>query len=101
MAQMDKSLSEQQIHVSASIFCIGRKNWPYPPTASGSYGTEGGTEAGRLADEMWVGFETFRILYRLNYLGSYCVCYHSNVTIVLEWHFSQLLSTNAYFKVCF
>ena len=34
---MDKSLSEQQVCVSMSMFCTGRKNWLYPPTASGSY----------------------------------------------------------------
>ena len=27
---MDKSKSEQQVCVSESIFCIVRKNWPYP-----------------------------------------------------------------------
>ena len=27
--------------------------------------------------------------------------YHGNVTIVLELHLSQLLSSKAYFKVCF
>ena len=76
---------------------LGEKNWPYPSTASGSYGREGG----RLADEMRVGFEIFKILYRLNYSGFYFVYYHSNVTTVLELHFSQLLSSKAYFKVCF
>ena len=60
-----------------------------------------GREAGRPADEMQVGFEFFKILYRLNYLGFYFVCYHSNVTTVLELHFSRLLSSKAYFKVCF
>ena len=44
---MDKSLLEQHICVSASIF------WPYPPTASGSYSSEGG----RLKDKMRVRFE--------------------------------------------
>ena len=39
---MDKSWSEQQICVSASIFCIVRKNWPYPPTASRCYGRKEG-----------------------------------------------------------
>ena len=35
---VDKSSSEQQICVSASIFCIVEKNWAHAPTASGSYG---------------------------------------------------------------
>ena len=43
---MDKSLSEQHVCISTSIFCIVRKNWPYPPTASGSYGREAGWETG-------------------------------------------------------
>ena len=60
-----------------------------------------GREAGQLADEMLVSFEIFKILYRLNYSGFYFVCYHSNVTTVLELHFSWLLSTKACFKVCF
>ena len=64
-------------------------------------GREGGREGGRLADEMRVGCKIFKILYRLNNLGFYFVCYHSNITIVLELHFSQLLSSKAYFKVCF
>ena len=53
---------------------------------------QGGREGGRSADEMRVGFEIFKILYRLNYSGFYFVCYHSNITTVLEWHFSRLLS---------
>ena len=76
-----------------SIFCIVRKNSPYPPTASGSYG--------RLADETWVGFKIFKILYKLNYLGFLFVYYHCNVTTVIELHFRWLFSSKAYFKVCF
>ena len=55
--------------------------------------------AGRQADEIWVSFEIFKILCRLNYLGYYFVYYHCNVTTVLELHFSQLLASKAYFKV--
>ena len=36
---------EQQICVSALIFCIVRKNWPYSSTASGSYGRQAGRQA--------------------------------------------------------
>ena len=54
LGAMDKSLSEQQISVSALIFCIVRKNWPYPPTASGSYGRQGGRQAGRQTKYGWV-----------------------------------------------
>ena len=48
---------------NALIFCIVRKNWPYPPAANGSYGSE--------ADEIQVELRIFKILYRLNYLGFY------------------------------
>ena len=50
---------------------------------------------------MQMGFENCKILCRLNFLGFYFVYYHSNVTTVLELHFSRLLSSKAYFKVCF
>ena len=56
---------EQQICVSESIFCIVRKSWPYPPTASGSYGRE--------ADEIRVDFEILKLLYKLNYSEFYFV----------------------------
>ena len=70
-------------------------------TAGREGGREGGRDGGRLADEMQVGFENFKILYRLNYLGFYFVWYHSNVTTLLKLHFSQLLSSKAYFNVFF
>ena len=37
----------------------------------------------RLADEIWVGFKIFKILYRFNYSGIYFLYYHCNVTTVL------------------
>ena len=43
----EKSLSEQQTCVRALIFYIVRKNWPYPPTTSGSYGREVGKQTSR------------------------------------------------------
>ena len=48
---VDKCSSKQQICDKASIFFMVRKNWAYPPTASGSYG--------RLSDEMWVDSKRF------------------------------------------
>ena len=60
-----------------------------------------GLMAGRQADEIWVEFKIIKILYRFNYSGIYFVEYHCNVTTVLELHFSRLLSSNAYFKLCF
>ena len=47
----------QQICVRDLIFCIVRKIWHYPQTASGSYGREGGNEGVRLADEIRVDFK--------------------------------------------
>ena len=37
----------------------------------------------RVADEIWVGFKFFKILYGFNYLGIYFLYYHCNVTTVL------------------
>ena len=45
---------EQQICVSMSIFCIVRKNWPYPPTASGPYSREAGREKGWKTKYGWI-----------------------------------------------
>ena len=58
---------------------------------------------GRQADEILAEFEILKILYRLNYLGIPFVYYHCKVTTVsvLELHFCKLLSSKAYFKVCF
>ena len=70
---VDESLSEQHICGRASIFCIVRKNWAYAPTTSGSYSRQAGWLAGWLADEMWVDFKIFKILYRLNYSDFYFV----------------------------
>ena len=95
---MDKSLSEQQICISTSIFCIGRKTGPILlPLVSLMAAREGGS----LADEMRMGFEIFKILYRLNYSCFYFDCYHSDVTTLLEVYFSRLLSSKTYFKVYF
>ena len=41
---VDESSAEQQVCVSASITFVVRKNWAYPPSASGSYRKEGGRE---------------------------------------------------------
>ena len=48
---VDKCSSKQQICDNESIFFMVRKNWAYPPTASGSYG--------RLSDKMWVDSRRF------------------------------------------
>ena len=44
---IDKSYLEQQICVSALTFCILWKNWPYPPTSSGTYGRQACRNAGQ------------------------------------------------------
>ena len=65
-----------------------------PPLVGLMAGRHGGR---RNVGEIW----NFEILYRLNYSGFYFVYYHCSVTTVLELHFSQLLLSKAYFKVCF
>ena len=82
-----------QIDVSTLIFCIGRKTGPILLLLVG-------LTAGRQAGSQ-VEFKIFKIFYRLSYSGIYFVYYHSNVTTVLELYLSWLLSSKAYFKVCF
>ena len=41
---------------SESVFCIVRKNWPYSPIVSGSYGRKGS----RPADKIWVDFKILK-----------------------------------------
>ena len=48
---MDESSAEQQVCVSALITFVVRKNWAYPPSASGSYRREG--------DEIRMDFKSF------------------------------------------
>ena len=64
-------------------------------------GLMAGREGGKPGGKMCVGFEFFKILYRLNYLGFYFVCYHSNVTAALKLHFIYLLLSKTNFKLCF
>ena len=80
------------------LYC--EKNWPYPPTDSGSYSRLAGREGGKPSDKMRMGFEILKFS-RLNYLGFYVVYYHNNITTVLELYFNQVLSSKAYFKVYF
>ena len=82
------NLNRNNRSVLVHRYSVMGKKWPYPTTANGSYSREGGREGGRPANETRVGFEIFKILYRLNYSGFYFVCYHSNITTVLELHFS-------------
>ena len=64
-------------------------------------GGRAGRQAGRQADKIQVGLRIFKIVYRFNYSGFYFVYYHCSVTTELELHFNHLLSSKAYFKVCF
>ena len=77
-----------------------REIWPYPPTASGSYGAErlGGRKP---ADEIWVDFKMLKLFYRLNYLDFYFVEYLYNFTAVLEMHLVGFCQVKVYCKVCF
>ena len=62
---VDKSYLEQQTYSRVLISWIVRKPGPtLPPLV---YGRQAGWLAGRLADKIWVNFETFKILYRLKY----------------------------------
>ena len=62
---------------------LGEKTGPILLTLAGLMaGRKEGRDRDRLPDEMWVGFEIFKILRRLNYLCFYFVCYHNHVTIV-------------------
>ena len=62
-----------------------------------------GCPESRLADKMQVDFKIFKFLYRLNYLDLHFVINDINamLSMVLEVHFSPLLSNTAYFRVCF
>ena len=55
-----------------------------------------GRQASKQADDIRVDLEFFKILYRLNYAVFYFV-----QSTVLELHFSRLLSSKAYLRVCF
>ena len=57
-------------------------------------------QAGQQMKYRWV-LKFHKILYRFNYSGFYFVYYYYNVATVLELHFSWLLSSKVYFKVCF
>ena len=59
------NLNRNNRSVLASRYSV-LKNWPYPPTASGSYG--------RIpANKIRVDFEILKLLYRLNYSEFYIV----------------------------
>ena len=82
---MDKSQSEEQICVSVSIFCIVRKNWPYYPTTTGSYGRYAGRKASRQNTGGFQNFynslqvKLFGLLFNLISLQ----CYYNVITAVL------------------
>ena len=71
---VDKCSSKQHTCDNASIFFMVRKNWAYPPTASGSYG--------RLSDEMWVDSKRFEKSLRVKLMKIFTLltsvqCYYS------------------------
>ena len=41
------NFNQKNRSVLAQQYSVLGENWPYPPTASGSYGREGGKQAGR------------------------------------------------------
>ena len=71
-----------------------RKNWAYPPTASGSYG--------RLACQqmkyIWISkFLKFFTGYTIRIFTSFNI---GTMLLVLPMHFSRFFSSKAYCKVC-
>ena len=79
-----------------------RNIWPYPPTASRSYGREAGKRAGwQTGRQNTGGFRNLKLFYRLNYSDFYFVQYHCNFTAVLELHSVDFRQIKVYFKVCF
>ena len=66
--------------VSESIFCIVRKNWPYPPTTSGSYGREGG----RQTKYGWIS--NFKTSLQVKLFGILFCLIHCYFIAVLELH---------------
>ena len=93
---MDKEQrSEQRSMLAHQFSVLGEKTGPILLPL---VGLTAGREGGRPADKIQMGSEIFKILHKLNYSGFCFVCYHSNITTVLM-HFSQLVSSKAYFKV--
>ena len=68
----------EQICVCILLFCIVRKTGPILLQLMGLI-------VGRQANEIWVGLEIFKILYRLNYLGVFCLillqCYYNCISV--------------------
>ena len=62
-----------------------RINWIPVPSTSGSYG--------RMANEIQLDSEIFKILYKLNYLDFYFFDISAMLLIVLEVHFSLFSQT--------
>ena len=69
-----------------------RKNWPYPPTASGSYSREA-------SRRNTGGFHNFKTSLQVKLFG-FLFCLISN-TAVLELHSVGFCQVKVYFKVCF
>ena len=53
------------------------------------------------ANKKRVGLKIFKYSLQIKLFGLLFVYYYSNVTTVLELHFSRFLSSKAYLKVCF
>ena len=59
-----------------------------------------GLTAGKLAGELGLDFEIYKIFFRLNYLDFYFVDISAMLLVVLKV-FSRVLLNKVYFKVCF
>ena len=71
-----------------------RKNWPYSPTASESYGRE----AGRRNKG---GFRNFKTLLQVKLFGILFCLISMQFTAVLELLLVGFCQVKVYFKVCF
>ena len=54
---VDKSFSEQQIHIVDTNYILCEKNWTHTRSRTGSYGSKAGRQ---VADEIQVNLEIFK-----------------------------------------
>ena len=83
MAQWINLNQNYRFMLAHQLSVLGEKTGPILLPLTGIMaGRKEGRDRDRPPDKMWVGFEIFKILHRLNYLCFYFVCYHNNVTTV-------------------
>ena len=95
-------LNQNNICVTASLFCTVRKNWPYLPTTTGSYSRQAGQQIKYMCiSNFWNSLQVklFELVFCLISLQ----CYYSvRITFQLDFKPGTCLisySSKAYFKV--